>query len=426
MYKLPVYNIVINDNPENDEELHMTCISLVDDPAVEVDFLKFKDNKQSMKFEVNQDEQCITGVAIRADKPIYRYNEYTGEEYYVIFSKAVIKQLVDKYSKEGLFNSVSLQHSGENITGVTLRELYIKDVNKGINPVYFSEVEDGSLFVTYHVEDADLWQEIKASGMINGFSIEVVADMELAGSVEAIFNKQNSSIIDYLLSDKKKVEFSVSTDLTKAMENREVVNLTINGNSTIQDAQIYQLAKQDGQNVVILYGRSQQYPDSRQWYIYKASDITNVKPSNAQFIDWVNARRGAGYEAIQDMLDVESIETIRSAVAPRDEIDRAIDERRVCIINYRDASQENCTGARQVLVCERGVNRAGNAALRAYQYFGANHSESEGWKQFLLGRILSFEIVEFMTPVDIAPPGYNPAPVERDGFQSQKWSIFPN
>lgn len=418
MYKLPIYNIVINDDAENDEELHMTCISLVDDPAVEVDFLKFEDNKQPMKFEVNQEEQCITGVAIRADKPIYRYNELTGEEYYVIFSKAVVKKLVDKYSKEGLFNSVSLQHSGTNITGVTLRELYIKDVNKGINPTYFSEVEDGSLFVTYHVEDADLWQEIKASGAINGFSIEVVADMELAGSVEAIFNRQSSSIIDYLLSDKKKSEFatkSANSALKKALDDKTIVDFTVDGNKTVSGAQIWQIRKQDGVPVVIAYADDQY--GGRQWYIYEVQRVSNVRPGIGVYVDWETAMKKPSFVTIEKNLDIEDVRDVVSASAPSSEYERAIRERKVCIINYRDITTEPCTGARQCFVGELGTNTAGNLCLRAYQYYGATHTEGvDEWKMFRIDRILSFEVLDWMTPVMVPPPGFNLTGPDRDGF----------
>ena len=99
---LPLFDLVLTD-----EEDMMTCISIVDDPAVQRDFLAFKSNER-MVFRVDV-ERCITGVAIRADVPIYRRNgDY---EYYIRFTKDTIKRIVERYSKDGLWNSSVLTYT---------------------------------------------------------------------------------------------------------------------------------------------------------------------------------------------------------------------------------------------------------------------------------------------------------------------------
>ena len=86
------------------------------------------------------------------------------------------------------------------------------------------------------------------------------------------------------------------------------------------------------------------------------------------------------------------------------------------IITYRDASEENCIYSRQCGVFEYGYNWKGHAALRAYQYFGSTHTESEGWKMFLLSRILSFTVLDYMKPIEFAPEGFNYTGPDRDNF----------
>ena len=187
---LPLFDIT----PEDDFE--MTNISIVDDPAVEADFLKFKrEKKQPVLFQATGDEQIIMGVAIRADFPIYR-NDGEGE-YYVRFTRDAIKAIVKQYSKDGFFNQVSLQHDGKRVDGVIMVEMFIKDVDRGINPTGFEDIENGSLFVAYHVENAELWNEIKNGGDLNGFSIEIYTTMsESEPTLE--------ELIEQLLMDKKK------------------------------------------------------------------------------------------------------------------------------------------------------------------------------------------------------------------------------
>lgn len=174
--KLPIYKISID---LDDNETGMTAISLVQDPAVEVDFYAFEKQSKPIQFAVQDEmERKVTGCAIWCDKPIYRY-DYTMGEYYVVFDKQTIQDIVLKYSKQGLNNMVDLQHNGEMISGITMIEYYIKDTEKGINPTGFEDVADGSLFCTYKVEDDELWNEIiKEGSEFNGFSIEIMADLK--------------------------------------------------------------------------------------------------------------------------------------------------------------------------------------------------------------------------------------------------------
>lgn len=173
--KLPVYLIDID---LNDESTGMGAISFVEDPAIESNFLCFEKEKKQMMFQVeNEMEHKVTGCAIWCDKPIYRYTPDIGE-YYVVFNKETIDKIVHKYAKQGLNNLVDLQHDGKMIDGVVMVEYFIKDTEKGISPKGFEDIADGSLFVTYKIEDEKLWQEIIApDSEFKGFSIEINADI---------------------------------------------------------------------------------------------------------------------------------------------------------------------------------------------------------------------------------------------------------
>lgn len=168
-----VYYINIDDN----EELGMYNVSLVDFPAVETSFLCFNEEKPKQLFFAKPEEHIITGVAIRADIPIYRRRP-DGSEYYVVFQKDVIKQLVERFSKQGKMNSVDLQHNGELINGIYMIESYFINDARGIRPLEFTDIEDGSWIVSYFVEDDALWEQIKNGNDLNGFSISVLANIE--------------------------------------------------------------------------------------------------------------------------------------------------------------------------------------------------------------------------------------------------------
>ena len=171
--ELPVYKIKID---MNDDTTGLSAVSLVDYPAVEKDFLLF--DEQKMLFTADEDKQIISGIALLADTPIYRRNDHG--EFYVVFEKDTIRQLVEKYSKQGLLNVVNLQHQSDtNVSGVYMIESYLIDKQRGICPVEFQDVKDGSWFVSYYVEDKQLWNEIKNGDIFNGFSVEISAHLEM-------------------------------------------------------------------------------------------------------------------------------------------------------------------------------------------------------------------------------------------------------
>jgi len=72
---LPVYEIAID---LNDPETTVSFNSLVEFPAHEKNFEMFG---KKIKYEFNEEQQVITGIAISADTPIYRYDENSKEEY---------------------------------------------------------------------------------------------------------------------------------------------------------------------------------------------------------------------------------------------------------------------------------------------------------------------------------------------------------
>lgn len=169
----PVYQIVIDN-----EEQGAFAMSLVSFPATETPFLFF-DKQEEMKFAVEDEEKHLcTGVFMLADTKIYRRSE-DGTEYYVVFSKEVLRQIAQNFLRNGYNLNVDLQHDQNYIDGVYLQELFVKDIARGIDPKGFENVPDGSLFCTYHIENEDVWNKVK-DGTFTGYSLEGIFDVEQA------------------------------------------------------------------------------------------------------------------------------------------------------------------------------------------------------------------------------------------------------
>lgn len=196
---IPIYQAIIED-----ELTGMFTISLVDKPAVESNFLCFKKDHKIVNFRVeNEEKRLISGVIMRADFPIYRINEY-GEEYYITFSRETIAKMAEKWLSDGLQSNVNLQHNPNNyVNDVLLKEVYFKDSEKGINPKGFEDIEEGSLFATYHILNEDVWKSIK-NGEFNGFSLEGIFNFDITPSEEDKEYDEIMSMLDRIEKIKNK------------------------------------------------------------------------------------------------------------------------------------------------------------------------------------------------------------------------------
>lgn len=168
---LPIYEIVID---LNDPETTVSFNSLVEYPAHEKNFETFS----KMAYEFNDEQRVITGIAISSDTPIYRFDQNTNEEYYVVFTKDAIRDIVIDYARRNNFNNVNIEHNSKNVVdGLHMIMSYQIDNERGFTaPERFKDANDGSWLVSYKVSDDQLWKDAK-EGKFKGFSIEGVFNL---------------------------------------------------------------------------------------------------------------------------------------------------------------------------------------------------------------------------------------------------------
>ncbi len=188
---LPVYKAVLGD-----EECGMQKISLVDFPAVEKDFQAFSAKRKSLAYSVADEErQLVYGVIMRANYPIYRNDKELGE-YFVVYTPEIVREMAEKYLKENRQNNVNLQHEKDSdVEDVNLVQYFIKDSAKGVAPAGFDDVEDGSLFGEFHVQNADVWQAVK-EGTYKGFSLEGL--FTLVPDTDVVSTEKIQDVLDWL------------------------------------------------------------------------------------------------------------------------------------------------------------------------------------------------------------------------------------
>jgi hypothetical protein len=166
--KLPIYQLEISEDLNDDVEVDF--VALVDRPAIERDFLKFKEAKANFVIQ-SEDRRIVSGALMLADTPIYR-NDQNGE-YYVTFTKDTIEKIAQKFFKKGYQSNVNLMHDEAlAVEGVTMYESFIVDSSRGVVAMKgFEDAPEGSWFGSFKVENESVWNKIK-SGEFKGFSVE--------------------------------------------------------------------------------------------------------------------------------------------------------------------------------------------------------------------------------------------------------------
>ena len=391
---LPVYNISIDF--DTDEGLQL--VSLVDDPAVVESFLTFNSEEQvKLVFTSDEEQHIISGVSLLADTPIYRCDETGG--YYVVFTKETIKQLVEKYNKENKTNLTSLQHNGQIISDCVMVESYFIDKERGICPKEFSHCPDGSWITSYKVTNDELWNEIKTSGQLNGFSVEISCQLEPAKEDQKIYDEPMSdedkffeNLMQWLSGEdfekKKKSEFEADrNDILRAIDKGNPI-LIDEGKDKATEYWVYQLGKKDGSDIVVLFN-----PETKKWSTRTLKSIGDyiISKDKIGSFDYSDP-------SYKKILDDEDITISRSSVATGDKFLDAIKNKTWVQISYDDEKPSPATGFRQCIVVAYGTTSAGNIGIRCYEQFGDTRTICPDYKIFLLKRIKTFKEMRNVEP----------------------------
>lgn len=190
-----------------DDECGIQALSLVEHPAVLSKVERFAENDKIQYFKDDL-KHNITGLIIPADRPIYRNNG--TEEYYIVFEKDTIVDFATKMMKDGTMNFFNWEHSDDTINGISCIELFIKDSERGISPEGFADVEEGSLFGTFHISDDDVWEKIMDGSygismecIFSRFSEEIAPKISTEEQMEGKVIDNIESVLKRLLNDNK-------------------------------------------------------------------------------------------------------------------------------------------------------------------------------------------------------------------------------
>ena len=148
----------------------VNAVSIVENPAIQMDFVALSEEKQVMLAEVDGEKRILMGALLIPNKPIYRRNG--EEEFYVYFSKDTVIKASQMYLLNGNQSESTLEHE-EKLSGLTLVESWIvEDTEKDKSALYNLSVPTGTWMGTVKVDNDEIWNDYVKTGKVKGFSIE--------------------------------------------------------------------------------------------------------------------------------------------------------------------------------------------------------------------------------------------------------------
>lgn len=157
--EMPIYELFVEDSD-------FIGLALVDNPAIEHDFMFF--SEQPIKMQFNDDKMMVKGPALIPNQLIYR-NDALGERYVYFSSETIVKFVELLMSKEK--NKFNLGHTDKYLDAVLIESYFAGEENE------FGVPKD-SWIVGLKIRDKEAWKAIK-NGTFKGFSVQSIFSNEL-------------------------------------------------------------------------------------------------------------------------------------------------------------------------------------------------------------------------------------------------------
>lgn len=180
---IPVYDVVIDD-----EQLGLTAVSFVKDPAISIDFLAMeKQRAENMVwFSKHYKHEIVSPLLLPRQLILRRAKD--GSLYYIRWTEEAIANAAAKYLANGFWHNVTIEHPMMYDENLTYQDVLQEDVflqrmwivqdpqNDDAKKLYGFDVPKGSLMAKYKIYNKALWQKIINKEVL-GLSIEAFTNV---------------------------------------------------------------------------------------------------------------------------------------------------------------------------------------------------------------------------------------------------------
>jgi hypothetical protein len=283
---METYKVLFNEK----ENEGVYAISLVSDPAIEVNFVSLSKQREIKLATINEEKRILVGPILIPDQKIYRNQD--GHEYNIMFPKETIKQVQHNFVQQGYQNNSTLEHSGKAIPNVTFVETWIKEDEVHDKSVLYGFSEPvGTLFGLMKVNNDEIWNDYVKTGKVKGFSIDGVFDMEKV-NLKSEINMNLETIVNAIKEGFASVKLSNEAEQVEVVETVEVTMATmmLKDGVTILEAEAFEpeqavfIVAENGDKVPAPIGEHE-LEDGRILVITEEGKIAEIKEVMAEEVE---------------------------------------------------------------------------------------------------------------------------------------------
>ena len=332
---METYKVLFNE--EENEGVY--AISLVSDPAIEVNFISLSKNKEIKLATINEEQRILVGPILIPDQLIYRNQD--GHEYNIMFPKETIKQVQHNFVQQGYQNNSTLEHSGKAIPNVTFVETWIKEDEVHDKSVLYGFSEPvGTLFGLMKVNNDEIWNDYVKTGKVKGFSIDGVFDMEKV-NLKTEINMNLETIVNAIKQGFESVKLSNEVEQVEVVDTVEVAMATmmLKDGVTVLEAESFETGVYDNpMSVMIVAENGDKVPapigdheleDGRILVITEEGIIAEIKDAMVEEVETPEAEievEMSTEEMIKAIVTNMSVEVSKQIEAIRTELSAQIAE----------------------------------------------------------------------------------------------------
>lgn len=216
-----------------DEEQELSgieAISIVDEPAIEENFIALSKQHKIKLAEVNKEKKILMGAALIPNKNIFRKND--EDEYYIFFSEETVRKASQLFLMRGNQNKSTLEHQAQ-LHGLSVVESWIiEDDVHDKSRKYDLNMPIGTWMVSMKVNNDEVWEKYVKTGKVKGFSIEgYFTDKIEMSALNEIDNEEEAKEILLEIANSildNKYEFKTYNDYGSGIRNNAKKGIELN------------------------------------------------------------------------------------------------------------------------------------------------------------------------------------------------------
>ena len=163
---------------EENQDQGITAISVVENPAIEEDFIALKNQEYNFA-EQDKEKRLLVGAALVPNRPIFRKSgDKEEDQYYIFFSKDTVRKASEMFFIKGNQSNSTLEH-GVDLEKMTVVESWIVESETDKSRHYGLNVPIGTWMVSMKVNNDEVWDEYVKEGKVKGFSVEAFFSSKL-------------------------------------------------------------------------------------------------------------------------------------------------------------------------------------------------------------------------------------------------------